>query len=102
MDKCEARIVEQRYLQHRDCPAFRPGTAASRPRVATPEPDLVLAGDLVHTDFPSALMERAASTGMLAANLLLQRRGVAEEPLHSVVPRGLFARLVHRRFKRSA
>ena len=97
-----ARLLEQRYLQHQDCPAFRPGTATQRPRVATPEPDLVLAGDLVHTDFPTALMERAASTGMLAANLLLQRRGVAEEPLHSVVPRGLFARLVHRDFKRGA
>ena len=97
-----ANILEQRYLQHQDCPAFRPGTARQRPRVITPEPDLVLAGDLIHTDFPSALMERAAATGMLAANVLLQRRGVREEPLHSVVPRGLFARLVHRGFKRSA
>jgi len=97
-----AKILEQRYLQHQDCPAFRPGTARQRPRVMTPEPDLVLAGDLVHTDFPSALMERAVATGMLAANVLLQRRGVREEPLHSVVPRGLFARLVHRGGKRRA
>jgi len=97
-----AKLLEQRYLVHQDCPAFRPGTASQRPRVTTPEPDLVLAGDLVHTDFPSALMERAAATGMLAANLLLKRWGAREEQLHSVVPRGLFARLVHRNFKRSA
>jgi isorenieratene synthase len=45
-------------------------------------------------------MERAASTGMLAANTLLTRWGAAEEPLWSVVPRGLLAPLIHR--KRSA
>lgn len=91
-----ARILDQRWLLHADCPAFRPGTAASRPRVTTPDPDVLLAGDHVHTPFPSALMERAAATGMLAANHLLSRWGAAEEPLWSVVPRGLLARLVHR------
>ena len=95
-----ARVVEQRFLMHQDCPAFRPGTASQRLRVVTPEPGLLLAGDFVHTDFPTALMERAASTGMLAANTLLTRWGAAEEPLWSVVPRGLLAPLIHR--KRSA
>jgi isorenieratene synthase len=57
----------------------------------------LLAGDHVHTPFPSALMERAASTGILAANHLLNQWGAAEEPLHSVVPRGVLARLIHRR-----
>jgi isorenieratene synthase len=95
-----ARVLEERYLVRQDCPAFRPGEATLRPRVATPEPGLLLAGDFVHTDFPTALMERAASTGMLAANTLLTRWGAAEEPLWSVVPRGLLAPLIHR--KRSA
>ncbi|MBK7829894.1 FAD-dependent oxidoreductase [Nannocystis sp.] len=97
-----ARIVEQRFLIRQDCPAFRPGEAALRPRVSTPEPGLLLAGDCVHTDFPTALMERAAATGMLAANVLLRRWGAAEEPLWSVVPRGLLARVVHRKSARSA
>ncbi len=101
-ETARAQVLEQRYLLRQDCPAFRPGTHPQRLHVATPEPDLVLAGDFIHTDFPSALMERAAATGMLAANHLLRRRGVAEEPLWSVVPRGLFARLVHRGFKRAA
>lgn len=91
-----AQILEQRLLLHADCPAFRPGTAADRPRVSTPDPTLLLAGDHVHTPFPSALMERAAATGILAANQLLTSWGAAEEPLWSVVPRGLLARLVHR------
>lgn len=97
-----AEVLEQRFLMHQDCPAFRPGTAGQRPRVVTPEPGLLLAGDFVHTPFPSALMERAVATGMLAANHLLQNWGAAEEPLWSVVPRGLFARLVHRDFHRQA
>lgn len=93
-----AKILDERFLQHADCPAFRPGTTAQRPRVTTSTPGLVLAGDHVHTPFPSALMERAASTGMLAANHLLHQWGAAEEPLWSVVPRGVLARLVHRDF----
>ena len=97
-----ARVLEQRFLMHQDCPAFRPGTASQRLRVVTPEPGLLLAGDFVHTSFPSALMEKAAATGMLAANHLLQQWDAAEEPLWSVVPRGLFAGVVHREFHRRA
>jgi isorenieratene synthase len=93
-----ARILDQRYLLRADCPAFRPGTAAQRPRVTTSTAGLVLAGDHIHTAFPTALMERAASTGMLAANHLLHQWGAAEEQLWSVVPRGMLARLIHRDF----
>ena len=42
--------------------------------------------------FPSALMERAASAGMLAANVLLDGLGVAPEPLWSVAVRGPLAK----------
>jgi isorenieratene synthase len=92
----DANIREQRWLLHRDCPAFLPGASAARPRVVTPVSGLLLAGDFVHTPFPTALMERAASSGMLAANALLTTWGAAEEPLWSVVPRGMLARVVHR------
>jgi len=95
-----ARVLEQRFLVRQDCPAFRPGESPMRLRVTTPEPALLLAGDFVHTDFPTALMERAAATGMLAANELLTRWGAAEEPLWSVVPRGLLAPLIHRQPRR--
>ena len=43
--------------------------------------------------FPSALMERAAASGFLAANALLATRGVAPEPVHTVSTRGLLARV---------
>ena len=53
----------------------------------------------VRLDFPSALMERAAASGMLAANTLLAPYGVAPEPLRSVPPVGLLA--PPRRFARA-
>ena len=55
----------------------------------TPWPTLVLAGDWVRCDLPVALMERAASTGILAANALLGQWGAAGEDVWSVPPSGL-------------
>ena len=92
-----ARVVAERYLQRRDCPAFAAGSWASRPGVATDIDGLALAGDFVKLAMPSALMERAATSGMIAANLLLARRGVAGEPIWSVPPHGVFARPSSRR-----
>lgn len=87
-----ATILDQRYLLRQDCPAFAPGSHALRPEVATPFSGLCLAGDFVRLPFPTALMERAASAGMLAASTLLDAHGVAPEPLWSVADRGSLAR----------
>lgn len=86
-----ASLIEERFLLRQDCPAFAPGSHALRPEVRTPFRGLSLAGDFVQLPFPSALMERAASAGMLAANTLLGDRGVAPEPLWSVAVRGPLA-----------
>jgi isorenieratene synthase len=86
-----ARVLEERYLLRRDCPAFRLGSDASRPGVSTPIETLALAGDFVRLPFPSALMERAAASGFMAANSLLATRGVRPEAVYTVPPRGLFA-----------
>ena len=61
---------------------------------------LVLAGDYFHTPVPTALIERVATTGFLAANALLRRWGVAGEPLWSVptAGRGPVLRAVARRW----
>jgi len=83
-----ASVVDQRRELRADCPLFPPGGFANRPEVATPDPRLVLAGDYVRADLPVALMERAATTGFLAANALLRGWGVAGEPLWSVPTAG--------------
>jgi len=87
-----ASVLEERCLLRQDCPAFAPGSHLLRPEVRTPYRGLCLAGDFVQLPFPSALMERAVSSGMLAASTLLDALGVESEPLWSVATRGPLAR----------
>lgn len=83
-----ARIRHQEHVFAEDCPLFAPGTFLTRPTVTTADPTLVLAGDLVRVDLPVALMERAATSGFLAANALLRHWGVRGHNLWSVANRG--------------
>jgi isorenieratene synthase len=88
-----ARVVHEVMLHRRDQPAFAPGSHGARPRVATPYGNVVLAGDYVKLPFPTAAMERAAASGLLAANQLLDRWDVRGEPVWSIPPRGFMASL---------
>lgn len=80
----EARVQAQ-------APSFDCGLAERRPGVVTDADGVFLAGDGIATDIPSALMERAATTGIMAANAILARHGARTEPLRSIPPRGLLA-----------
>lgn len=84
-----AQVLDEVFLLRRDCPAFAPGSYAGRPGVATPHPGVYLAGDFVRLSQPAALMERAATAGVTAANAILQRWGLPPEPVASVPRRGL-------------
>jgi carotenoid phi-ring synthase / carotenoid chi-ring synthase len=69
-----------RILRHIDVfPLFAPGDHARTPTVSdTSRPNLMLAGDWVRTDDPenvSFFMERAAVTGIEAANAILRAAG---------------------------
>jgi isorenieratene synthase len=83
-----AKIVRECVLYRSDCPLFAPGTHAHRPPITTPDPGLVLAGDGVRVDLPVALMERAATSGWLAANHLLAQWGLAGHSLTTVANEG--------------
>ena len=61
-----AQVLDEVFLLRRDCPAFAPGSYATRPGVATPHPGVYLAGDFVRLAQPAALMERAATAGFAA------------------------------------
>lgn len=87
-----AGIVHEVFRIDRDCPSFPPGGHANRPGVETPSNGLVLAGDFVRLDFPTALMERATASGFLAANHLLARWDVTPEPVWSVTRYGPLVR----------
>lgn len=80
----EARVVDERHELRADCPLFPPGGFADRPGVTTPDPAVVLAGDLARVDLPVALMERAVTSGLLAANHLLDGWGRPTHPVWSV------------------
>ena len=84
-----AQVLNEVFLLRRDCPAFAPGSYAGRPGVATPHPGVYLAGDFVRLSQPAALMERATTAGVTAANAILQRWGLPPEPVASVPRRGL-------------
>ncbi|MGW8885896.1 FAD-dependent oxidoreductase [Streptomyces sp. NPDC055749] len=84
----DAKIVDARHEWREDCPLFPAGGYEERPAVRTVDPTLVMAGDLVRTDLPVALMERAATSGFLAANALLGHWGVRGQVLWTVPRKG--------------
>ncbi|MGH8918222.1 MAG: FAD-dependent oxidoreductase, partial [Acidimicrobiales bacterium] len=90
-ETADATVIGDLTLWRQDCPLFAVGGFARRPQVSTPDDDVVLAGDGIRVDLPVALMERAATTGWLAANRLLARWGIAGHPLRSVPNRGRLA-----------
>ena len=88
-----ARMLDNAFLLRRDCPAFAPGSHAQRPGVVTPHPGLYLAGDFVRIEAPSALMERAAATGITAANAILRHWHLPPEPVATVRRTGILPRI---------
>lgn len=93
-ETASASIVDERYLLRHDCPDFSCGSHSPRPGVGTPHSSVFLAGDFVRLALPCALMERASSSGFLAANRILSRRGLATEEVESIPPRGMLASLM--------
>lgn len=71
----DAPVVAEQWLVRDDCPLVDTSPWDERPGVATPDDRVMLAGDGIRCDFPVALMERAATTGVLAANHLLRQWG---------------------------
>lgn len=88
-----AGIVDERHELRQDCPLLHPGGFADRLPVVSPDPALTVAGDHARIDLPVALMERAATTGMQAANALLSRWGLEGHALWTVPDRGRYAPL---------
>jgi len=87
----EAPIVGEEWLVADDCPLVTTTPWRRRPEVSTPDPRVMLAGDLVRCDLPVALMERAATTGWQAANALLAGWGGTGFDVWSVPMKNRFA-----------
>ena len=84
-----ATMVHEAFQLKDDFTAFHCGLYARRPGTVTEADGLVLAGDWVKLPCPAMLMEAAATSGLLAANALLAREGLQEEPVYTVPTKGL-------------
>jgi isorenieratene synthase len=77
-------VLHEEWLVADDCALVGLEPWRARPGVTTPDPRVVLAGDAVRCDLPVALMERAATTGWMAADRLLTGWGLPGHGVWSV------------------
>ncbi|MBK0330871.1 FAD-dependent oxidoreductase [Brachybacterium sp. MASK1Z-5] len=96
----DAHILHEQWLVEDDCPLVGTEPWDERPGVGTPDARIVAAGDWLRTREPVALMERAALTGVQAANSLLARWGVRGEDWWTVPMTGVLRRARSRRPRR--
>ena len=85
----QAKILHRELVNQKNFSGYPPNSYADRPETSTNIPNLVFAGDWVKMPFPSGLMERAVSSGLLAANEILHREGLHRRSLLSVNPEGV-------------
>ncbi|ANS79190.1 phi-Carotenoid synthase [Serinicoccus hydrothermalis] len=91
-ETADAAVLHEELLVEDDCGLVGTGPWRDRLTVDTPYPGLVLAGDGLRTEWPIALMERAAVTGVLAAGELLSGWGVRGEDVWTVPLQGVLRR----------
>ena len=96
-ETAHARVLHLQERMEATAPAFPPGGAATRLAVTGEGRGLRVAGDHVETPFLTGLMERAAVSGVLAANDVLAEVGVGPEAIMAGPQRGLLAGLLPRR-----
>ncbi|MEO0755464.1 MAG: FAD-dependent oxidoreductase [Cyanobacteria bacterium J06648_16] len=85
-----ATLLHRELVNQKNFAGFPPGSYANRPETSIDSSNLLFAGDWVKMPFPCGLMERAVTSGLLAANTVLRREGAARRTLMSVNPEGFF------------
>ncbi|HYH30678.1 MAG TPA: FAD-dependent oxidoreductase [Pseudonocardia sp.] len=96
-ETADAGVLHLQERMEATAPTFPPGGAASRMAVTGEGRGVRVAGDHVDTPFLTGLMERAAVSGVLAANDVLAEVGAGPEELRGGPQRGLLAGLLPRR-----
>jgi isorenieratene synthase len=85
----QANILHQELVNQKNFSGYPPNSYSDRPQTTTEIPNLLFAGDWVKMPFPCGLMERAISSGLLAANEILHRQGLQRRTLFTVNPEGV-------------
>jgi isorenieratene synthase len=85
----QAKVLHRELVNQHNFSGYPPNSYTERPETSTAIPNLLFAGDWVKMPFPCGLMERAVSSGLLAANEILYREGLQRRSLFSVNPEGM-------------
>lgn len=85
----QANMLHRELVNQKNFSGYPPGSYAERPETSCDVPNLVFAGDWVKMPFPCGLMERAVSSGLLAANAILYQEGLQRRSLLTVNPEGV-------------
>ncbi|MBE9097421.1 FAD-dependent oxidoreductase [Tychonema sp. LEGE 07203] len=84
-----ATLLHRELVNQKNFSGYPPGSYAERPDTSCAVPNLLFAGDWVKMPFPCGLMERAVSSGLLAANAILYQEGLQRRSLLTVNPEGI-------------
>jgi carotenoid phi-ring synthase / carotenoid chi-ring synthase len=84
-----ANMLHRELVNQKNFSGYPPGSYAERPETCCGVPNLLFAGDWVKMPFPCGLMERAVSSGLLAANAILYQEGLQRRSLFTVTPEGV-------------
>lgn len=83
-----ATLLHRELVNQKNFAGYPPGSYANRPVTNSGVTNLMFAGDWVKMPFPCGLMERAVSSGLLAANEILYQEGLQKRSIFSVNPEG--------------
>ncbi|NEP76855.1 MAG: FAD-dependent oxidoreductase [Okeania sp. SIO3B3] len=85
----DANMLHRELVNQKNFSGYPPGSYQERPETNSGVDNLIFAGDWVKMPFPCGLMERAVSSGLLAANEIFEREGLQKRKLLSVNPEGI-------------
>jgi carotenoid phi-ring synthase / carotenoid chi-ring synthase len=84
-----ATVIHRQLVNQKNFSGYPPNSYGDRPTTESEITNLMYAGDWVKMPFPCGLMERAISSGLLAANSILYKEGIQRRPILSVNPEGV-------------
>ncbi|AFY71666.1 UDP-galactopyranose mutase [Thalassoporum mexicanum PCC 7367] len=87
----DASILHRELVNQKNFSGFPPNSYANRPETITAAANLFFAGDWVKMPFPCGLMERAVSSGFLAANAIIHQQSLQRRTLYTVMPEGVLS-----------
>ena len=80
----KANLLHRELVNQKNFSGYPPNSYENRPETITEIDNLFFAGDWVKMPFPCGLMERAVSSGLLAANAILEKEGLQRRTLLTV------------------